>query len=85
MSVENKFTLVGQVPGRDLLLREPDDEVVKKHIINNIQSYGPGGGYILSSGGGINRGTSFERLDMMIEHAKKYGTYKTKKKLLDPI
>lgn len=85
MSVENKFTLVGQVPGRDVLLREPDDEVVKKHIINNIQSYGPGGGYILSSGGGINRGTSFERLDMMIELAKKYGTYKTKKKLLDPL
>lgn len=84
MDLENRFTLVGQVPGRDVMLLEPDNEVVKKKIIENIELYGPGSGYILSTGGGINRGTPFERLDMMIQLANKYGRYKTKKRLLPP-
>ena len=83
MGLDNKFTLVGQVPGRDVMLREPDDEVVKQKIIENIQIYGPGSGYVLSTGGGINRGTPFRRLDMMIELTKEYGRYKTKRKLLE--
>ncbi|MBD3197955.1 MAG: hypothetical protein GF317_23090 [Candidatus Lokiarchaeota archaeon] len=84
MNLENKFTLVGQIPGRDVMLREPDEEVLKQKIIENITTYGPGSGYILSTGGGINRGTPFERLDMMIELTKEYGRYKTKRKLIDP-
>ena len=84
MKLENKFALVGQIPGRDVMLLEPDDTVVEKKIIENIQIYGPGSGYILSTGGGVNRGTSFKRLDMMIELTKKYGRYKTKKKLYGP-
>jgi len=83
-NLENKYALMGQVPGRDVMLREPDDKVVEKKIIENIQIYGPGSGYILSTGGGINRGTSLHRLDMMIELADKYGRYKTKKKLINP-
>ncbi|MBD3253568.1 MAG: hypothetical protein GF383_00665 [Candidatus Lokiarchaeota archaeon] len=82
--LENKYTLVGQVPGRDVMLREPDDKVVEKKIIENIKIYGPGSGYVLSTGGGVNRGTPLRRLDMMIELAKKYGSYKTKKRLIDP-
>lgn len=84
MNLENRFTLVGQVPGRDVMLREPDDDVVEQKIIENIQTYGPGSGYILSTGGGINRGTPFHRLDMMIELTKKYGRYKTKRNLYAP-
>lgn len=84
MNCENKFTLVGQIPGRDVMLREPDDKVLEKKIIENIQIYGPGSGYILSTGGGVNRGTPFERMDMMIDLTKKYGRYKTKKKLFGP-
>jgi uroporphyrinogen-III decarboxylase len=83
-NLENRYTLVGQVPGRDVMLREPDDKVVEQKIIENIQIYGPGSGYMLSTGGGINRGTPLNRLDMMIDLAEKYGRYKTKKKLLDP-
>ena len=84
MGLENKFTLVGQIPGRDVMLREPSDEILREKIIENIKIYGPGSGYILSTGGGINRGTPFERLDMMIDLAKEYGEYKTKRKLIDP-
>ncbi|TXT63342.1 MAG: hypothetical protein BAJALOKI3v1_390036 [Promethearchaeota archaeon] len=84
MNAENRFTLVGQIPGRDVMLREPDNEVVKQHIIENITTYGPGSGYVLSTGGGVNRGTPFERLDMMIELTKQYGRYKTKRKLFGP-
>jgi len=84
MGLENKFTLVGQIPGRDVMLREPSDEILREKIIENIKIYGPGSGYILSTGGGINRGTPFERLDMMIDLAKEYGEYKSKRKLIDP-
>lgn len=83
-NLEKRFTLVGQIPGRDVMLYEPDDKVVGKKIIENIQVYGPGSGYVLSTGGGVNRGTPFERLDMMIELTKKYGRYKNKKELLAP-
>ena len=83
-NLENKFSLVGQIPGRDVMLMEPDDKIVEQKIIENIQIYGPGSGYILSTGGGVNRGTPFRRLDMMIELTKKYGRYKTKKKLFEP-
>ena len=84
-NLENKFTLVGQIPGRDVMLRETDDKILEKKIIENIQIYGPGSGYVLSTGGGINRGTPFKRLDMMIDLAEKYGRYKTKKILVDPL
>jgi uroporphyrinogen decarboxylase len=82
-NLENKFTLLGQIPGRDVMLRELDDKVVEQKIIENIMIYGPGSGYILSTGGGINRGTPFHRLDIMIELAKMYGQYKTKKELVE--
>jgi uroporphyrinogen decarboxylase len=82
-NLDQKYALMGQVPGRDIMLREPDDELVKRKIIENIQIYAPESGYMLSTGGGINRGTPLNRLDMMIELANKYGRYKTKKKLLD--
>ena len=82
--IENKFALVGQIPGRDVMLRESDDKIIEKKIIENIKIYGPGSGYILSTGGGINRGTPFNRLDMMIELTKKYGRYKTRRKLMPP-
>ena len=83
-NLKNKFTLVGQIPGRDVMLREPNDDVLAQKIIENIQIYGPGSGYVLSTGGGINRGTPFKRLDMMIELAKKHGRYKTRKRLYHP-
>ena len=83
MNAEKKFALVGQIPGRDVMLREPDDKIVQQKIIENIKILGPGSGYILSTGGGVNRGTPLRRLDMMIEMAKKYGRYKTKKELFE--
>lgn len=83
-NAEKRFVLMGQVPGRDVLLLEPSDDVVRQKIIENIQIFAPGGGYVLSSGGGINRGTPLRRLDMMIELADKYGRYKSKKELYGP-
>ncbi len=80
----HRYALVGQVPGRDILLREPSDEIVRQKIIENIQIYAPGSGYILSTGGGINRGTPIRRLDMMVELVNQYGRYKTKKVLYKP-
>jgi uroporphyrinogen-III decarboxylase len=80
----HKYALVGQVPGRDVILREPSDALVKQKIIENIQIYGPGGGYILSTGGGINRGTPWHRLELMVELVNKYGRYKSKKVLYGP-
>jgi len=83
-NLKKKYVLVGQVPGRDVMLLEPSDEVVKQKIIENIKIYAPGGGYILSTGAGINRGTPLRRLDMMVELADKYGRYKSKKVLYEP-
>jgi len=80
----NRYVLMGQVPGRDVMLREPSDEIVEQRIIENIQIYAPGGGYMLSTGGGINRGTPLSRLDMMIALADKWGRYKSKKELFGP-
>ncbi|HUX98714.1 MAG TPA: uroporphyrinogen decarboxylase family protein [Candidatus Deferrimicrobium sp.] len=80
----NRYVLMGQVPGRDVMLREPSDDIVKQKIIENILIYAPGGGYVLSTGGGINRGTPLRRLDMMVELADKYGRYKNKKELYGP-
>jgi uroporphyrinogen-III decarboxylase len=79
-----RFVLMGQVPGRDVMLLEPSDEVVQQKIIENIQIYAPGGGYVLSTGGGINRGTPLRRLDMMVDLANRYGRYKSKKELYGP-
>ncbi|MHA1266670.1 MAG: uroporphyrinogen decarboxylase family protein [Candidatus Helarchaeota archaeon] len=84
MNSPKRYVLMGQVPGRDVMLLEPSDEVVKQKIIENIRIYAPGGGYVLSTGGGINRGTPLRRLDMMIELANKYGRYKSKKELFGP-
>jgi uroporphyrinogen decarboxylase len=83
-NLEHKYALMGQVPGRDIMFREPDDKIVEKKIIENIQIYGPGSGYMLSTGGGINRGTPLKRLDMMIELADQYGRYKNKNVLFKP-
>ncbi len=83
MNAEKRFTLVGQVPGRDIMLRA-DDKVVEQRIIENIKIYGPGSGYILSTGGGVNRGTDFRRMDLMIDLTKKYGRYKSKEELFEP-
>ncbi len=79
--LQKKYCLVGQVPGRDVMLREADDKVVERKIIENIQIYAPGSGYVLSTGGGINRGTPLSRLDMMVNLADKYGRFKSKKEL----
>ncbi|MHA1129250.1 MAG: uroporphyrinogen decarboxylase family protein [Candidatus Helarchaeota archaeon] len=79
-----RYALVGQVPGRDIILREPSNEIVAQKIIENIQIYAPGSGYILSTGGGINRGTPLHRLDLMVELVNKYGRYKSKKVLYAP-
>ncbi len=40
-----------------------------------IQKAGPGGGYILSSSGSVNREMPFENLEAMVRAAEKYGTY----------
>lgn len=80
----NRYCLVGQVPGVNILLKEPSDKVVEQKIIENIQIYGPGGGYIFSSGAGIIRGIPLRRIDMMIELVEKYGRYKNKYELYDP-
>ena len=81
---DKKYVLVGQVPGVDIVLREPSDDILKQKVIENIQIYAPGGGYIFSTGAGIIRGIPLRRIDMMIELVEKYGRYKNKYELYEP-
>ncbi|MHA1578730.1 MAG: uroporphyrinogen decarboxylase family protein [Candidatus Freyarchaeota archaeon] len=68
-----KYTLMGNIHPRDVLLRGTP-KLVEGTCKEVIQKLGPGGGFILSVGGGVSRNIPLEHIDILIECAKKYGT-----------
>lgn len=67
-----KYTFMGNIHPRDVMLRGTP-QLVEETCKDVIQKLGPGGGFILSTGGGVSRNIPLEHVDILIECAKKYG------------
>lgn len=75
MRIGDKVCLVGNVHPLKIMLRgTPDD--VERECKRQIELAAPNGGYILSTGGEIPRGTPEENIIAMIRSAEKYGVYR---------
>jgi len=72
--IGDKMAVVGNVPPVSVLARGTPEEVseVCRRFLGAAM---PGGGYVLSAGGPIGRGTPPENIDAMIEAAERYGKY----------
>lgn len=67
--VGHRIALMGNVPPLHVGVRE-SPEVVAKWAQNNLDRAAPGGGMILSVGGGVSPGTPAENLDALLETAR---------------
>jgi len=67
-----KYTLMGNIHPRDVMLRGTP-QLVEETCKEVIQKLGPGGGFILSTGGGVSRNIPLHHVDLLVECAKKYG------------
>jgi len=65
----HRVALMGNVPPLDVAVREPP-EVVAEWARACLDKAAPGGGMILSVGGGVSPGTPPESLDAMLEAAR---------------
>jgi uroporphyrinogen-III decarboxylase len=65
----HRVALMGNVPPLDVAVREPP-EVVAQWAKACLDKAAPGGGMILSVGGGVSPGTPAESLDAMLETAR---------------
>jgi uroporphyrinogen-III decarboxylase len=65
----HRVALMGNVPPLDVAVREPP-EVVAQWAQACLDKAAPGGGMILSVGGGVSPGTPPENLDAMLEAAR---------------
>jgi uroporphyrinogen decarboxylase len=75
--IGRKICLMGNIHPLKLLLKgTPKD--VEEECKRLIKIAGPGGGYILGTGEGINEGTPLNNIDAMIISSKKYGKYPIK-------
>jgi uroporphyrinogen decarboxylase len=72
--IGNKICLMGNVAPFDVLRQKTPAEV-EIACKECFEEAAAGGGYILSSGGVLNRGTPPENIDTMIASAEKYGKY----------
>jgi len=72
----HRVALMGNVPPLSVAVREPPD-VVKQHALECLNKAAPGGGMILSLGGGVSMGTPAESLDAMLEAAREWKDKKT--------
>lgn len=72
--VGKRICLMGNVAPYDVLAVKTPLEVAKA-CAEIIGEAGEGGGYILSTGGLIGRGTPLENVDALISAAEKYGQY----------
>lgn len=72
--IGQKVCLMGNVDPVNVMLRGTSDQV-EEDCKRCIQIGGPGGGYILSLGGGPSMETPLENIDAMVRAAKKYGRY----------
>ncbi len=78
--IGNKVCLLGNIPPIDianifssdtLLKGTPEDiDRISRH---QIEAGKPNGGYILTTGSGMDRGTPEENIEIMIRAAEKYG------------
>lgn len=66
--------LMGNVDPVNVMLRGTPERV-EEDCKRRIQIGGPGGGYILSLGGGPSMETPLENIEAMVRGAKKYGRY----------
>jgi uroporphyrinogen decarboxylase len=72
-----KICLVGNLNPLGVLLKGTPKEV-EETCKELIFKAGPGGGFILSTGGGTNIGTPLENIEAMVRAAEKYGRYPLK-------
>ena len=69
----NVSCIAGNIPASLLVTSTP--EVVEEACRKLIEICGPGGGYIITAGAGMNKGNP-DNLHAMMTAAKKYGVYK---------
>lgn len=67
----HRVALMGNVPPLAVAVRE-SPEVVKRYALECLNKAAPGGGMILSLGGGVSMGTPAESLDAMLEAAREW-------------
>ncbi len=72
--IGDKICLVGNIPPYEVLQTRTPSEV-EQYCKEQIEIAGRGGGYVLSPGGVVNRGTSNENIFAMIRAAEKHGKY----------
>lgn len=72
--IGQKVCLMGNVDPLDVMLRGRPDRV-EEECKRCIRIGAPGGGYILSLGGGPSMETPEENIEAMVKAAKKYGRY----------
>ena len=72
--IGRKVCLMGNVDPLDVMLRGTPEKV-EEECKRCIRIGAPGGGYILSLGGGPSMETSEENIESMVKAAKKYGRY----------
>ncbi len=65
----HRVALMGNVPPLDVAVRQPP-EVVSQWAMDCLNQAAPGGGMILSVGGGVSPGMPPENLDAMLEAAR---------------
>lgn len=73
----HRVALMGNVPPLDVAVREPP-EVVAQWALDCLDKAAPGGGMILSVGGGVSPDTPPENLDAILEAARNWSKAKEK-------
>lgn len=74
--IGDRVCLMGNI--NPTLLKEGPPRMIREAAIDCIMKAAPGGGYILSIGGEVLRGTPLEHIGVLVKVAKKYGTYPLK-------
>ena len=68
------MALMGNVPPVHVMLRRPPEDVLESARLC-IEKAAPGGGFALSCGGVIDRGTPPENIDALIKATEEFGKY----------
>ena len=67
----HRVAVMGNVPPLEVGVREPP-EVVERWAVECLDKGAPGGGMILSFGGGVSPGTPAENIDALLKAACKW-------------
>ena len=67
----HRVALMGNVPPLEVGVREPP-EVVERSALECLDKGAPGGGMILSFGGGVSPGTPAENIDALVKAAREW-------------